>query len=444
MPRPGGSTVHERMLQRQDLVALADHLHGHREDLLQAWHESVDTDPDITTVSTLARTQFIDHIPRILDAFEHQLRAHGAEESAVAAQVRESAAEHGIHRWLHGYHYRETMREWGHLQLCLSAQVDEFALSRPELDSRAMSLGRRLLARLFFECMVESAAGHVHLAETEAASRLRDLEQVLADVRALEKERAELWREAAHDLRGNVSAVQLAATALARQSVPAVRPAAAKVVERTARSLTVLLDDLIALARLEAGREHRQISTFDATATVRDVCRSFDSVATEQGLFLKFSAPALLPVDGDPVKVGRIVQNLLLNALKYTERGGVHVTVRANRLGSVPGWELCVEDTGVGMDDRASTAIAKLLRAATREAHAVSEEAGETDAKVTPLPSASPQTAGAYSARGEGVGLTIVKRLCELLDATIEVDTAHGRGTTFRITFPRQYAAGEP
>jgi len=435
--------VHDRTLQRQGLVALADHLHQHREELLRAWHNSVETDPDITTVSTLARGQFIDHVPRILDAFEQQLRAHGADEPSIAAQVRESAAEHGIHRWLHGYHYRETMREWGHLQLCLSARVEEFALSRSDLDARAMSLGRQLLTRLFSECMVESAAGHVHLAETEAASRLRDLEQVLADVRALEKERAELWREAAHDLRGNVSAVQLAATALARGSLPTIRPTAAKVVERTARSLTVLLDDLIALARLEAGREHRHISTFDAAVRVREVCRSFDSVAAERGLFLKVSAPTPLQVDGDPVKVGRIIQNLLLNALKYTERGEVHVTVGANWMGSIPSWELCIEDTGIGMDDRASTAIAKLLRTATREAQAVSEEAGETEPKIRALPSASPQTkAGASSARGEGVGLTIVKRLCELLDATIEVDTAHGRGTTFRITFPRQYPAG--
>lgn len=231
----------------------------------------------------------------------------------------------------------------------------------------------------------------------------------------------------------------MAATALARGGLPTLRPSAAKAVERTARSLTVLLDDLVALARLEAGREHRQIIPFDAPTTVRETCRIFESLAAERGLFLELSAPALLPVDGDPVKVGRILQNLLLNALKYTERGGVRVTVRAHRVGSVPSWELCVKDTGVGVDDRASPAIAKLLRDATREANTVNEASGATDSKVTALPTASPNTHRESSARGEGVGLTIVKRLCELLDATIEVDTAHGRGTTFRITFPQQY-----
>jgi signal transduction histidine kinase len=433
--------LNDRALRRQDLVRLAEHLHRRREALLQAWHTAVESDPDITTVSTLARGQFIDHIPRILDAFEDQLRARGQEEPAADAQVREGAAEHGVHRWLHGYNYRETMREWGHLQMCLSAEVEHFALSSAGLDPRAMSLARQLLTRLFFECMVESAAGHVRLAETEAASRLRDLEQVLSDVRSLEQERAELWREAAHDLRGNVSAVQLAATALARSGGQVPRPMAAKAVERTARALTTLLDDLIALARLEAGREQRQIRSFDAVVTVREVCQTYESVAAERGLFLKFTAPAMLPAEGDPVKVARIVQNLLMNALKYTERGGVCVTLSAQRVGEMRSWVLSVEDTGVGIEDRSSPAIAKLLRSATKEAISVAQERGEINSKVTPLPSASIHSPGV--ARGEGVGLTIVKRLCELLDATIKVDTEHGRGTTFRIIFPREYGASD-
>src|SRR5690348_5576090 len=218
----------DRSFRHQDLVRLADHLHRHRDALLQAWHRAVETDPTITTAATLARGQFIDHIPRILDAFENQLRAHGAEQTSADAEVREGAAEHGEHRWLHGYHYRETMREWGHLQMCLGREIEQFALATPDLNAQAMSFARLLFMRLFVECTVESAAGHVRLEQAEAASRLRDLEQVLKDVRALEQERSELWHEAAHDLRGNVSAVQLAATALARGKGPGPRIGAAK------------------------------------------------------------------------------------------------------------------------------------------------------------------------------------------------------------------------
>lgn len=432
--------MNERSFQRQDLVRLADHLQGRRDTLLQAWHSAVESDSAITTVATLARAQFIDHIPRVLDAFEKQLRARGAEEGAAVAEVREGAAEHGIHRWLNGYHYRETMREWGHLQMCLGQEIERFALSAPGLDAQAMSLGRLLFMQLCIECTVESAAGHVRLEQAEAASRLRDLEQVLADVRALERERAELWREAAHDLRGNVNAVQLAATALARGSAPEMHSGAANTVERTARALNTLLDDLVALARLEAGREQRQVRSFDAALAVREMCRTFEAAAGERGLFLTFTGPTSLVVDGDPVKVGRIAQNLLTNALKYTEHGGVVVAMKPVTTGSVRSWELCIEDTGVGIDDRASPAIARLLRTATREANELGQTRAHVDSKVTLLPSASSHAN--TSARGEGVGLTIVKRLCELLDATINVDTAPGRGTTFRIIFPCQYERG--
>jgi len=432
--------MNEPSIRRQDLALLADHLHRRRDALLRAWHSTVETDPGITTVAALARGQFIDHIPRILDAFESQLRAHGRERGAAIAEVRAGAAEHGADRWLNGYHYRETMREWGHLQMCLGREIEQFCLSKPELDAGAMSFGRLLFMQLFVECTVESAAGHVRLEQAEAASRLRDLEQVLKDVRSLEQERSELWHEATHDLRGNVSAVQLAATALVRGTGPGRRARGAKTVERTAKALTALLDDLVALARLEAGREHRQIRSFDAGVAIREVCRTFESLADERGLSLEFTAPTGLVVEGDPVKVSRIAQNLLINALKYTERGGVRVSLSPRMMGSVPSWELCIEDTGVGVADRASPAIARLLRTATRETSALDPPTPEGDRNVMPLPSASSHVSA--TARGEGVGLTIVKRLCELLDAAINLDTAPGRGTTVRIIFPCHYAQG--
>lgn len=193
------------MKPQSALLELADHLHARREALLNDWREAVRADSEITTALTLARTQFIDHIPRILDAFERRLRGAGEQTD----EERKVAAEHGVDRWLHGYHYRETMREWGHLQTALANEVEAFSLAHADLDPMQLSTARRFLTELFVECMVESAAGHVRLQETEAASRLRDLEQLLANVQTLEQQRAELWHEAAHDLRGNVGAVQL-------------------------------------------------------------------------------------------------------------------------------------------------------------------------------------------------------------------------------------------
>jgi signal transduction histidine kinase len=300
-----------------------------------------------------------------------------------------------------------------------------------------MSEARRLLTQLFVECMVESAAGHVRLQEIEAQSRLRDLEQVLSSVRALEKQRAELWREAAHDLRGNVSAVQLAATVLARDTAVA-RPDATRIVERTAKALAVLLDDLIELARLESGRERRKIAAFDVATLIREVCEEMQPLAAERHLFLHIDIPGSLSVEGDAVKIRRIAQNLLHNALKYTAEGGVKVSAAAGHSGKVESWELQVQDTGVGIAERSSSAIAKVLRVTTAESAGESATVQERESAIPTLASLSSETPA--SAFGEGVGLAIVKRLCELLDATLEVATAPGRGTTFRIVFPAKFA----
>jgi len=419
-----------------ELARLAAYLRQERGALLSAWREAVNADPEISAAETLARAQFIDHIPRILDAFEQQLSARGAIQQAAAAdEGRQGALDHGRHRWLHGYHYRETMREWGHLQLCLARTVEEFTLAHPELDPQVMSVARQMLVQLFVDCMVESAASQVQLQETEAASRLRDLEHALGELRVLERERADLWREAAHDLRGNVSAVRLAATALARQSAPV---AAAGAVERTTHTLTVLLDDLTALARLEAGREQRNVCSFDAGEVLGEVCATLQPMAAARGLTLTVQSGAL-PVSGDPVKVGRIAQNLILNGLNATERGGVHVEVSAAQVGTVRSWQLCVQDTGIGISGRSSSAMVRVLRDTTREEEAGAEQGGTPFEHVPTLPSESVRLPRGAGAGGEGIGLTIVKRLCELLDASIHIDSEPGSGTTFRIMFPQSY-----
>jgi signal transduction histidine kinase len=401
----------------------------------------------VSAAVPLPRAQFIDHIPRILDAFDRALRARSpAHEAAAEADELAGAADHGEHRWLHGYNSRETLREWGHLQLCMLSELESFALGETEIDPSAISEARTMLVQLFVDCMVESAASHAALERAEAEGRLQELERVLEQVRSVERERTELWREAAHDLRGNVGAVKLAANALGHAVATPQLPDFVSLVSKSADSLDTLLNDLIELARLEAGREQRNVARFNAVTEVAGLCDSLQPLAASRGLSLKFASPPVLLVEGDAVKVRRIAQNLILNALKYTERGGVLVSCAEIAAGEVPRWALCVQDTGVGLDEAVAAPLAQVLSAATKESHAITREgtAGEPGSEelavVPTLPSGSVERAGSLQP-SEGVGLSIVKRLCELLDASLELATRQGRGTTFRIIFPRQYSA---
>ncbi|HYC10362.1 MAG TPA: HAMP domain-containing sensor histidine kinase [Steroidobacteraceae bacterium] len=423
---------------KEALASLARHLGARRALILRNWQHSVERDPELTTSSGLSRSQFYDHIPQLLAAFERRLEARDPVEKEVAFEdQKNSAAEHGLHRWQQGYHQRETIREWGHLHYWVLSELEDYALTHPELQGTAMPIARRALVRLCGEGVCESAASYERLQRTEAASRVRELEWALLQLQRLERQRAETWREAAHDLRGSVGVISNASTLLALQAAgnPVSTPAT-QALQRSVDSLCALLGDLIDLGRLEAGEEQRNVARFDAAALLRGYCDNVRQLAAARGLFLKAEGPEPLWVEGDAVKVQRIAQNLVLNALGVTRRGGVQVLWSERSFGGLEQWLFCVQDTGPGFHSGSAAApLEQALREATAEAH-------EAEARADPAPILRSQSApaGRPSVRGEGIGLSIVKRLCELLDASLEMETAPGAGTTFRVVFPRRYA----
>ena len=167
---------------------------------------------------------------------------------------------------------------------------------------------------------------------------------------------------------------------------------------------------------------------------------TFLSIAVAQGLRLEMEGPQTLTVEGDAVKTRRIAQNLLINALKYTRKGGVTLAWGDSREGDEERWMLRVSDTGPGLDAGSAAPLAGAIKAATVEARQVEDRADERrqPAADAAEPADAAANAGGLRRRGEGIGLSIVKRLCEMLDATIELDS-NGNGTTFRVVFPRRY-----
>jgi signal transduction histidine kinase len=273
---------------------------------------------------------------------------------------------------------------------------------------------------------------------------VNDLEQALAAVRVLEQSRADAWRTAAHDLRGSVTVVKGATTLLHGAHPALAEPARLEVEEMLAKSVSSLHDmltELLSLARLEAGQEQRELTTFDAAVLLRDFCSASRAAAADRGLYLKMEGPATLPVEGDKTKVVRILQNLLLNAIKYTPRGGVAVTWGLDAGRDTDRWTFSVQDTGPGIDEQDAAPLAQELQDATKasdKAKAMDTDRRRDIAPAATLPSAS-EALPIREQPGEGVGLSIVKRLCELLDAGLELATKPGQGSTFRVILPRSY-----
>jgi signal transduction histidine kinase len=312
-----------------------------------------------------------------------------------------------------------------------------------DLEPGVMAIARRALAELCGEGVSEATTQHFALQKIDAEGQLRDLEQSLALAQELERQRAELWREAAHDLRGNLGVVANATAGLTLEGLP--EPSRIKflgLLQRSVAGLHAMLDDVTSLARLQAGHEERAARPFDAAALLRERVETLQGIASQRGLFLKAEGPPSLPVEGDAFKVGRIVQNLLLNALKYTRDGGVTVTWGDSRPNDAERWLISVRDTGPGFRVGGGAPLAAALEEATQEARQI-----EGNVEERPSNAAEPESPpGALlpprEQRGEGIGLSIVKRLCEILDATLELESEPGVGTTVSVILPRRYPEG--
>ncbi|MEO5844916.1 MAG: HAMP domain-containing sensor histidine kinase [Caldimonas sp.] len=400
--------------------------------LIAAWRAAVAADPLLTTGDSLPRVQLEDHLPGWLEALAAVFGAAPGAHPATAEEVR-AAEAHGLQRWQQGYDLHEVTREWGCLHRCLVAVIERFDAAHPELDRAVLAEARLKLAGQISDAVSTSAEEYFRLERVEASGSVRDLERALADVHELERQRAELWQQAAHDLRGNLGVVSNVAQGLNFRDLPAERRQDfLGVLHNNVTALRHLLDDVTALARLQAGQEQRRVAPFDAAELLSGLADDMRPLADAKGLYLRSAGPQPLDMQGDRTKVRRIAQNLVLNALKYTKSGGVTITWADTTASDDGRWSFVVADTGPGFHSGPGAPIVSALSEATTESR---DDGG---AEVT-----SPGDDGrpAHQSQGEGLGLAIVKRLCDLLNATVELETAPHQGTTVRVLVPRRYPA---
>lgn len=451
--------------ERRSLEAVRDHFARRRSAILLAWRKASEADPDQRTARALTRTQFNDHIGGVLDAFELKLLAGpgGRRGAATGGMQHDEQVKHDLHRWQQGYRLQELMTEWGHLQLCLFEELDAFAAAQRNFPPEVLAEVNRRMISLVNVAIGESAAQFERLQQAEAASHVGGLQVALERVKTIERGRSMLIHQAVHDINSNVFGVRMAAKMLGGAAdEPVKRAEFAALLKDGVQGVTSMLGELLELARLEAGEESRELARFDASELVRAVVLLNQPVARERGLRLSGRGPRLLQVEGDAGKVRRVLQNLVGNALKYTDEGGVTLSWGATR----DIWWLKVSDTGPGLPGGGGAPLAAELIKATASARESEVEGATTGGKPSPVlkraagsavekaagrkaaggkQAAANSAAGKQSAKaqpGEGIGLSIVMRLCELLDASLETASSAKSGTTFRIVLPRHYTAG--
>lgn len=229
-------------------------------------------------------------------------------------------------------------------------------------------------------------------------------EQIAISERA-SAEKTRFLAAASHDLRQPMHAVALFGAALENALVDHPAGENAERLMRAVNALSASLDTMLDVSRLDAGVVSADPRELDLDVLFQALDHTFAGPAEEKGLQLRLRASGLW-VRSDVQLLYRMLSNLIDNALKYTQRGGVSVTARSR--GSVV-W-IDVTDTGIGI--------------APEQTSRVFEEFYQVD------------NPGRDRARGLGIGLSIVKRLSRLLDHPVRVHSRQGRGTRFSVQLP--------
>lgn len=190
----------------------------------------------------------------------------------------------------------------------------------------------------------------------------------------------------------------------------------AKDVQSAAKNLLAIINDILDLSKVEAGKMELVYTDYHLKTVVGEVVAMMDMAASKRGLIMKYECDSSLPCryNGDEGRIKQILINILNNAIKFTKEGYVRAYV-TGQPGEKEDEELItfrVEDTGCGIREKD---LAKIF-----------EDFRQVDSKRN------------RSVEGTGLGLAIVKHLVELMGGTINVESVYGEGTTVTITIPQK------
>lgn len=251
--------------------------------------------------------------------------------------------------------------------------------------------------------------------EEQARQLIDDLQRARDEAHNALQEKSRFLSTASHDLRQPVHAMSLLVEAVNRRSTdPAVSPLLADL-KTSMEALNQMFSALLDLSRLEAGGLAGRTVTVSLRPLLADILPLFREQARHQGLSLRLRLP---PGDAfartDPALLQRAVVNLVHNALRYTERGGVLVSLRPRH----DHWRIAVWDTGVGI---ATEDGSRIFSPYFRNHHA-----------------------WRIDGAGHGLGLSVVERSARLMGATLDFRSQLGRGSCFWIDLPRERPGDVP
>jgi len=241
------------------------------------------------------------------------------------------------------------------------------------------------------------------LASADQAQRNQQLRAAMDRAEQAMQAKTRFLASASHDLRQPMHTLSLYGAALMRRPLDPLSAEIGRNLNLALQVLAAQMDALLDISKLDAHQVPVHPKVFNLAPWLLRLVREMMPAAHLKGLVLTLDCPPSCPVETDPVLLDRVLRNLIDNAVKYTERGQVHLQVVAD--GEL--WRLALRDTGVGI--------------AAAEQARVFEEFYQ------------PGNRERDRSRGLGLGLSIVSRLVDLLDISLTLESAPGVGSCFSL-----------
>ena len=312
----------------------------------------------------------------------------------------------------------ETQRQAEELQ----TQQEELRVSNEELEVQARALKESQLRLEEQQAELEQSNAQLesqtqvleHQKENLARAQAR-LTEKATELERSNTYKSEFLANMSHELRTPLNSTLILAKLLADNrpgNLTEEQIKFANTISSAGKELLALINDILDLSRIEAGKMEVQPEEVSVAKTVQGLAQSFEAIARDKGLKFATSVAAGTPekLETDAQRLGQILRNLLANALKFTERGEVSLHAFPSGGGGVA---FAVKDTGIGIPPDQQDAIFEAFRQGDGSTHR------------------------RYG--GSGLGLSISRDLARMLGGEVSVQSIPGQGSTFTVTLPATY-----
>ncbi len=257
---------------------------------------------------------------------------------------------------------------------------------------------------------------------TDTKAYINEIKKVRSQAEKASAAKSEFLANMSHEIRTPMNAIIGLNDIIMEECGDTEIYAHAKDVQSAAKNLLTIINDILDLSKVEAGKMELVNVNYYIKTMADEVIGMMDMAASQRGLILKYECDAMIPCryNGDDGRIKQILINILSNAIKFTKKGYVraYITGKPGRSEDEEMITFCVEDTGCGIREE--------------DLEKIFEDFRQVDSKRN------------RSVDGTGLGLAIVKHLVELMDGTIKMESVYGKGTTVTIMIPQKIVDSRP